>query len=176
VTHALAEATDQAGHRGTVLCVAQPSIQRTMLLHGCLNGENANTCMSSVAPVAVSPGTYYLCRMEETLFDKILRGEIPADVVYEDDYVLSFRDINPQAPVHVLVIPRTKITSLAESTALSVDTVGHFIHGVTRTARALQLEEGGYRVVFNTGADAQQSVPYVHAHILGGRKLSWPPG
>lgn len=114
--------------------------------------------------------------MEETLFDKILKGEIPADVVYEDEHVLAFRDINPQAPVHVLVIPRTRIASLAESTTLPAEAVGNFIHGVTRTARALALEEGGYRVVFNTGADAQQTVAYVHAHILGGRKLSWPPG
>lgn len=114
--------------------------------------------------------------MEETIFDKILAGDIPADIVYEDEAVIAFRDINPQAPTHVLVVPRARMRSIAEAPAQETETLGRFVQGIARTAAALGLEEGGYRVVFNTGPDALQTVEYVHAHILGGRKMSWPPG
>jgi histidine triad (HIT) family protein len=113
---------------------------------------------------------------EETLFDRILRKEIPAEAVYEDEDVLAFRDINPQAPVHVLVIPKKKMISVADFRKAEALDVGRFLQGVSRTAESLGLDENGYRVVFNTGPDALQTVEYVHAHILAGRKLGWPPG
>lgn len=114
--------------------------------------------------------------MEETIFDKIIAGETQADIVFQNDHVVAFRDINPQAPVHVLVVPRTRMRSIAETTNHDPALIGHIVHGIAETARALELEENGYRVVFNTGADAMQTVPYIHAHILAGRKLGWPPG
>lgn len=114
--------------------------------------------------------------MEETIFDKIIAGKIPAERVYEDEAVVAFRDIQPQAPVHVLVVPRLRLRSLAETPEADSAAVGAFLKGVAKTAAVLGLEENGYRVVFNTGRDALQSVEYLHAHILGGRKLSWPPG
>lgn len=114
--------------------------------------------------------------MEVTIFDRILAGEIPADIVFENEHVIAFRDIDPQAPEHVLVVPRNRMTSVADATDHDPAVLGHFLQGIALTARKLGLEQGGYRVVFNTGSDAQQSVAYVHAHILGGRKLKWPPG
>ena len=118
----------------------------------------------------------YHADMEETIFDKIIAGETQADIVYQDENVVAFRDINPQAPVHVLVVPRTRIASLARTTDHEATVVGALMHGIAKTARALEVEESGYRVVFNTGKDALQTVPYIHAHILAGRKLGWPPG
>ncbi len=114
--------------------------------------------------------------MEETIFDQIIDGKIPADIVFRNDHVVAFRDINPQAPVHVLVIPLKRMTSLADASEVDPETLGHFMQGVAATARELNLEEKGYRVVFNTGDDALQTVHYIHAHILGGRRMSWPPG
>ena len=115
--------------------------------------------------------------MSDTIFDKIVAGEMQADIVYEDEHVVAFRDINPQAPTHVLVIPRRRMTSIADAAENEdLQELGAFMRGIARTARALKLEAGGYRVVFNTGADALQTVAYVHAHILGGRRLGWPPG
>jgi len=113
---------------------------------------------------------------EDTLFHRILRREIPSDSVYEDDEVLAFRDINPQAPTHVLVIPKHYRADFAELKEADPVEIGVFMRGVARVAHRLGLEENGYRVVFNTGRDALQSVPYIHAHILGGRRLKWPPG
>ena len=113
---------------------------------------------------------------DDTIFDKILRKEIPSEAVYEDDDVYAFRDIEPQAPVHVLVIPRKKLESFTDLAHADQKHVGAFMSGVARVARELGLEEDGYRVVFNTGPDALQTVQYLHAHIIGGRKLSWPPG
>jgi histidine triad (HIT) family protein len=113
---------------------------------------------------------------EDTLFDKILRKEIPSEPVYEDEWVYAFRDINPQAPVHVLVVPKARMSSFAELKDASPGDAAAFIQGVSRVADHLGLEENGYRVVFNTGRDALQTVEYVHAHIIGGRRLTWPPG
>jgi histidine triad (HIT) family protein len=113
---------------------------------------------------------------EETLFDQILAGSIPSESVYEDDDVYAFKDINPQAPVHVLVIPKEKLQSFADVRTADAEAIGAFMRGVSTVAAELGLEENGYRVVFNTGPEAQQSVLYLHAHILGGRQLSWPPG
>ena len=113
---------------------------------------------------------------EDTLFDKILRKEIPADVVHEDGEVMAFRDINPQAPTHVLVVPKTKLESFADLADADPETIGRYMSAIAHVAKMLGLEEGGYRIVFNTGPQAQQSVQYIHAHILGGRQFTWPPG
>ena len=114
--------------------------------------------------------------MGDTIFDKILAGSIPADVVYEDDAVLAFRDVAPQAPVHVLVIPKHRMESLDDVPEAPDAVAAAFLKNVASVARRLGLPANGYRVVFNTGADAQQSVQYLHAHILAGRQMNWPPG
>lgn len=114
--------------------------------------------------------------MGETIFDRILRGAAPADVVYQDEHILAFRDINPQAPVHVLVIPRSRCRSLTDLADRDPLEAGVFLRGVAQVARHLGLPEHGYRVVMNCGRHGQQSVDYLHAHILGGRQLKWPPG
>ena len=112
----------------------------------------------------------------ETIFDKILTGEIESEFVYEDDHVAAFKDINPQAPVHVLVLPKNKFTSLIDAKELEAEQLGRFMQGISKCAAKLGLEDEGYRVVINSGKHAQQSVEYVHAHIIGGRQLQWPPG
>lgn len=112
----------------------------------------------------------------ETIFERILRSEAPADVVYRDEHVLAFRDIRPQAPVHVLVIPTRKARSLADVASWSAEEAGELLKAVAAVAAKLGLEKDGYRVVINCGRHAQQSVDYLHAHILGGRQFHWPPG
>ena len=109
--------------------------------------------------------------MENCLFCKIVAGEIPSTKVYEDELVLAFRDIAPQAPTHILVIPKTHIGSVAEITAENSDVVRHVFEIIPRIAREENLENG-YRVVSNCGADAGQTVPHLHFHILGGRELN----
>ena len=112
----------------------------------------------------------------ETIFDKIIAGEIPAKVVHDDEDILAFHDINPQAPLHILVIPKKKLTNFSELADVSQEQVGALFQGVAKVAKSIGLAEGGYRVVVNCGKDGQQTVDYIHAHILGGRKLKWPPG
>lgn len=112
----------------------------------------------------------------DTIFDKIIRKEIPANVVYEDDDILAFHDIDPKAPVHVLVIPKKKVVRFSELQDLPVDEVGLLFKGASKVATQLGLDDNGYRVVLNCGNDGGQAVDYIHAHILGGRKLTWPPG
>lgn len=114
--------------------------------------------------------------MPDTIFDRILAGEIPSDPVYSDDTVYAFRDINPVAPVHVLVIPRERRSSFDELAEADPADIGAFLARVSLVARTLGLAEAGYRIVFNHGAHGQQSVQYLHAHIIGGRQLQWPPG
>lgn len=113
---------------------------------------------------------------EITVFDRIKNKEIPAKLAYEDEVVLAFHDINPQAPVHVLVIPQKKIVGFPDFVNLDQKELGAFMQGVARVAQKLGLEEKGYRIVFNYGSNGQQTVDYVHAHILGGRQMRWPPG
>lgn len=113
---------------------------------------------------------------QDTIFDKILAGKIPADVVYQDEDVLAFRDIAPQAPTHVLVIPKHKVARFENLGDVDAEVVGAFFHKVAKVAASLGLNRNGYRVVINNGRDGQQTVEYLHAHILGGRGLSWPPG
>jgi histidine triad (HIT) family protein len=111
----------------------------------------------------------------ETIFSRIIRGEIPARIEHEDDLCLAFHDVAPQAPVHVLVIPKQPIPSLAETTAADAPLLGHLVEVATAVARKLGLDNG-YRLVVNCGADGGQSVHHLHVHLLGGRQLGWPPG
>ena len=113
--------------------------------------------------------------MADTIFGKIIRGEIPARIVHDDDRCLAFHDVAPQAPVHVLVIPKRPIPSLAAATADDSDLLGHLVLVATQLAASLGLEEG-YRLVVNCGPDGGQSVDHLHVHLLGGRQLGWPPG
>ena len=113
--------------------------------------------------------------MTETVFAKIIRREIPADIVYEDELCLAFRDINPQAPVHILVIPRQPIARLADAGDEEQALLGHLL----LTANKIAAEQGigdAFRLVVNNGADAGQTVFHLHAHVLGGRAFNWPPG
>ena len=113
---------------------------------------------------------------EATIFDKILARQAPADILFEDEELLAFRDVNPQAPVHVLVIPKKRVTRFEELSEKTESEVGRFFLGVIKVIEHLALPSDGYRVVINSGKDGQQSVDYLHAHILGGRQMSWPPG
>ncbi len=111
-----------------------------------------------------------------TLFTKIINKEIPADIVYEDDICLAFRDINPQAPVHLLIIPKKEIVSIDTLTDDDKDILGHIMVTTAKIAKQEGLDENGYRVVTNIGVNGGQSVFHLHFHLLGGRKLTWPPG
>ena len=113
--------------------------------------------------------------MSDTIFGKIIRREIPADIVYEDDLTLAFKDINPQAPTHILVIPKKPIPRLSEATATDTDLMGHLLMSVKKVAEIANLTNG-YRVVINNGADGGQTVDHLHLHILGDRFMKWPPG
>jgi len=110
-----------------------------------------------------------------TIFSKIIAREIPADILFEDDLCLAFRDINPRAPTHFLVIPKKEIESLAELSEEDEKIVGRCIMVASRVAAEEGLEDG-YRLVANTRRDGGQEVPHLHFHVLGGRQLSWPPG
>lgn len=114
--------------------------------------------------------------MADCLFCAIVAGDVPATTVLETDRVLAFRDIHPQAPTHVLVIPKEHHPDLATLAAADGSLLGEVITAGSRVAEAEGVAETGYRVVFNTGADAGQAVPHVHGHVLGGRHLAWPPG
>lgn len=113
--------------------------------------------------------------MSKTIFKRIIDGEIPADVVYQDADVMAFRDVNPQAPVHVLVIPKKEIASIADATDEDAALLGKLMITVRNLARTLGLEKG-YRVVINSGPDGGQTVNHLHIHLLGKRHLTWPPG
>ena len=114
--------------------------------------------------------------MEKTLFEKICDKEIPADIVYEDDQVVAFRDIAPKAPTHVLVIPRKPIPRINEAQPEDQALLGHLLLKAADGARSLGLGDDGFRLVLNNGRDAGETVPHLHCHILGGRKMDWPPG
>lgn len=117
-----------------------------------------------------------LAFMSQTLFEKIIAREIPADIVYEDDRVLAFRDIQPQAPVHILVIPKKPIPRIAAAAEADKDLIGHLLLQARSVAKKLGLSDAGYRLVINNGPDGGESVPHLHCHLLGGRALGWPPG
>jgi histidine triad (HIT) family protein len=111
-----------------------------------------------------------------TLFEKIVAREIPAKIVFEDDDVLAFHDVNPQAPVHVLIVPKRAIPRLAQTNESDQALLGKLILTAAKVARDLGVSESGYRVVINSGRDAGESVPHLHVHLLGKRALAWPPG
>lgn len=113
--------------------------------------------------------------MEKTLFQKICDKELSAQVVYEDADVVAFRDINPQAPTHVLIVPRKPIPRIAEADAGDAGLLGRLLLKAAEVARTLGLERG-FRLVVNNGPDGGEAVPHLHVHILGGRPMQWPPG
>jgi len=113
--------------------------------------------------------------LAKNIFQKIIDREIPADIVHEDDRSLAFRDIHPQAPVHIIVIPKKPIATLDDLAAADAELVGHLFLVMQRLAGKLGLTSG-YRVVVNCKADAGQEVPHLHYHLLGGRRFEWPPG
>ncbi len=111
-----------------------------------------------------------------TIFANILAGDIPADVVYEDEHCIAFRDINPVAPQHLLVIPRKPLVSVDDATEDDAALLGHLVLAASRVARQLGFADNGYRLVTNIGQHGGQSVFHLHIHLLGGRPLLWPPG
>ena len=113
---------------------------------------------------------------EDTVFDKILRGEIPADIVYENEHCVAFRDVEPKAPVHVLIIPRQRLAGLQDAGHEHMESLGHLLLAARNVAALEGIEASGFRCVVNAGDDAGQTVPYLHVHVLGGRRLTWPPG
>jgi histidine triad (HIT) family protein len=114
--------------------------------------------------------------MSDCLFCKIINGEIHASIVYEDDRLLAFNDINPQGPTHVLVVPKQHITSLNEITPEHDAIVGELVRRAAAIAKERGISAGGFRTVFNTNRDAGQTVFHIHLHLIGGRTLHWPPG
>jgi histidine triad (HIT) family protein len=110
-----------------------------------------------------------------TLFEKILAGEIPAEILHKDDRCFAIRDINPQAPTHILVIPRKPLTRVGEAGESDRELLGHLLLTAAEIARSEKLEDG-YRIVINNGPHGGESVPHLHVHLLGGRQLGWPPG
>jgi len=111
-----------------------------------------------------------------TIFQKIIDGEVPADKLFEDDEVLAFRDIQPQAPVHILVIPKKPIVSIATAGPEDERLLGKLVLTAAKVAQAEGIESDGYRLVTNIGNDGGQSVFHLHLHVLGGRPMMWPPG
>ncbi len=111
-----------------------------------------------------------------TIFEKIAAREIPAKILFEDEEVIAFHDVNPQAPMHVLIVPKRVIPRLAEAKESDQALLGKLLLTTAKLARDLGLSESGYRVVINSGPDAGESVPHVHLHLLGKRALAWPPG
>jgi histidine triad (HIT) family protein len=114
--------------------------------------------------------------MADCLFCKIVNGEIPAKIVYQDDHVLAFNDVNPQAPVHVLIVPKRHIATLSDLTPDDDRIVGELARRAAAIASERGISAGGYRTVFNTNRDAGQTVFHIHLHLLGGRAMAWPPG
>jgi histidine triad (HIT) family protein len=115
-------------------------------------------------------------RMSKTLFEKIIAREIPATIVYEDDLVLAIRDINPQAPTHILIFPKTVLPRIAESKPEHAKLLSHLLLKATEVAEKAGLTKDGYRLVINNGPNGGETVPHLHVHILGGRHMQWPPG
>ncbi|OBR95769.1 MULTISPECIES: histidine triad nucleotide-binding protein [Clostridium] len=114
--------------------------------------------------------------MEDCIFCKIIKGEIPSEKIYEDDMVLSFKDIEPAAPVHVLIIPKKHIGSINDLTEDDSKIIAHVYLVAKQIAAKLGIDEKGYRIVTNCGEEAGQTVHHVHFHLLGGRSFAWPPG
>lgn len=113
---------------------------------------------------------------ESCIFCRIVRKEIPSNIAYEDEHTLAFHDIDPRAPVHVLIIPRRHIEAVNHIQDGDVEVMGRLFHVARRLARELGVADSGYRMVVNNGPDAGQSVDHIHMHLLGGRAMQWPPG
>jgi len=111
-----------------------------------------------------------------TLFEKIIAGEIPADIVYEDEHCIAFKDINPQAPTHLLVVPRKPIVNVAEAGDEDAELLGHVLLAARNVAEQVGVAESGYRLCLNNGSGAGQTVFHLHCHLLAGREMRWPPG
>ena len=114
--------------------------------------------------------------MSKTLFEKIAAREIPAAIVFEDESVLAFRDIQPQAPTHILIVPKKPIPRIGEARVDDQKLLGHLLLKAAEVAAKLGLDKTGYRLVINNGRDGGEAVPHLHCHLLGGRPLAWPPG
>lgn len=114
--------------------------------------------------------------MSDTIFSRIIRREIPADIVFEDEHVLAFRDLRPQAPVHVLFIPKTAIATLNDATSAQAELLGRLLLAAAGWAKAQGFADDGYRVVMNCNGDGGQTVFHIHLHLLAGRPMDWPPG
>lgn len=112
----------------------------------------------------------------DCIFCKIVNKEIKTEIVYENDLLLAFKDVNPQAPVHVLIIPKRHIEKISGLNQKTKNITSELIMAADEIARKTKIAESGYRLVFNCGPDAGQAVPHIHLHLLGGRKLGWPPG
>ena len=114
--------------------------------------------------------------MSASIFDKIIAREIPAEIVYEDELVVAFRDASPKAPIHLLIVPRKNIPRIAEAKPDDAKVLGHLLLKAAEVAEKAGLKTTGYRLVINNGADGGEAVPHLHCHILGGRRMAWPPG
>lgn len=112
----------------------------------------------------------------KTIFEKIIAREIPADIVYEDEWIAAFKDVNPKAPVHILIIPKKAIPRVAEATDEDQQVLGRILCKAGEIAELAGVKESGFRLVINNGRDGGESVPHLHCHLLGGRPLEWPPG
>lgn len=114
--------------------------------------------------------------MTDCIFCKIIRGEIPANLAYQDDTVIAFHDIDPKAPQHVLIVPKVHIPTLNDLSGNQQNLIGYMVLTAKNLAQTLALTESGYRLVFNCNADGGQAVYHIHLHLLGGRQMQWPPG
>ncbi|QTN32580.1 histidine triad nucleotide-binding protein [Akkermansiaceae bacterium] len=129
-----------------------------------------------MAGLAECPHRCHCCRAVKTLFEKIREGEIPAEIIHRDDICTAFRDISPQAPSHVLIVPAKPIPRIGEATQDDQATLGHLLLTAAKIARDLGIAETGYRIAINNGPHGGETVPHLHVHLLGGRQLGWPPG
>jgi len=114
--------------------------------------------------------------MSKTIFERIIDQEIPVQLIHDDEYCVAFHDVSPQAPVHVLIVPRKVLVNVDASTSNDTLLLGHLLTVAAQLARELNVSETGYRIVINNGKDGGQSVDHLHVHLLGGRALAWPPG
>jgi len=113
--------------------------------------------------------------MPETIFNKIIRREIPADILYEDEFCVVFRDVNPQAPTHILIIPKETISNLNNVAVENTELLGHLLLVGKKIAKEEGIDNTGYRIIINTGPDGGQTVDHLHVHLIGGTHLGWPP-
>lgn len=141
--------------------------------------ERVDCGVTSLSPRAKSGyvhGGDKIVTQSECIFCRIAAGEVPAEIVWQDEQVVAFKDINPQAPVHVVIIPRKHVSSLAGTTSEDTQMLGAILGAAKTVATEQGVSESGYRVVTNCGPDALQTVQHLHFHVLGGRRLGWPPG